>query len=174
LPITNPGTSGRVAAGRVEMAGDRIQCALACAALLAGLLVSGCRCSDEANEVMVYSLTCTEPCDAGWTCPADEWSSNSKYRVKLDENAVEHVFPGGGRITLVDCGIYDLKNWQCSYKDGSGIVIMTDGRVTESTTVVMMADSRQISRLEYELFQLKTAIQTEGWFWGILGWLFFH
>ncbi len=90
-------------------------------------LIGSCDLSDDVT--VSYVLICTGPYVNG-RCNGYEYSGNpTKYRMNRARNEVVSLaeVPNAIPITLVNCSIMDKKNWECSYQDGSGKVIMIDG-----------------------------------------------
>ena len=87
---------------------------------------------DLSSEVMIsYALICTEPYVNG-RCNGYEVTGNlRKYRINRARAEVVSLAEVSNAIpiTLINCSIMDKKNWECSYQDGSGTVIMVDGLV---------------------------------------------
>lgn len=72
-----------------------------------------------------------------------------------------------------NCTILSLKDWECSYSDGSGKFGFRNGEYWE---LPVWSDVKHVSKLEYNLVRCDWAIndEHEGYFWGaircIVGW----
>ena len=55
------------------------------------------------------------------------------YKAFPETQTVVYWFPGISEVPekLAKCTVRDRLNWQCEYKDGSGKVVMTEGRIQE-------------------------------------------
>jgi hypothetical protein len=78
------------------------------------------------NEVTVYSIFEDEK---GRSIPLNR----QVYKAFPETQTVIYWFPGIEEVPgkLAKCTVRDRLNWKCEYKDGSGKVIMEDGRFQE-------------------------------------------
>ena len=72
--------------------------------------------------------------------------NKSIYRVIVDTQSVVYWYPGvSSPKRMKDCAIADKFNWQCTYSDNSGKVIMTNG-------VIEGKRLKQVGLIKYSYF----------------------
>jgi hypothetical protein len=109
---------------------------------------------DLSHEVMVsYVLICTGRPYVNGRCNGYEVTGNlTKYRINRARAEVVSLTGVGYAIpiTLINCSIMDKKNWECSYQDGSGTVIMVDGLQQNPDP-----NHRYVRRWDYYIVKIK-------------------
>jgi hypothetical protein len=134
-------------------------------AFFAVLLVSGC---GDDRTITDYSLKKVDP----ETSYGHKWLPLNPTTYNVGENKV--VSKTAGFLTEYhNCTILSLKDWECSYSDGSGKFGFRNGEYWE---LPVWSDVKHVSKLEYNLVRCDWAIndEHEGYFWGaircIVGW----
>jgi len=108
----------------------------------------------EEDEIVSYGLGCGTPYKNG-KCAGYEFRLNpTHYKINRAKNEVVYMMPSIGTTprTLINCTIFDVENWSCSYSDGSGKVEFKDGIEYAPNE----KRHRYVAGWEYRLYSLKS------------------
>ena len=110
-------------------------------ALIAALALAGCGRDDD--TITSYPIKKMNPKEAF----GHDWMTLGRTIYKIQGQSI--VSSTGGFIGRQDrCEIFDIKNWQCTYRDGSGLFGFRDGDYYESP---VDARVEYVGRFRYHL-----------------------
>lgn len=122
-------------------------------------------CGDD-RTLTVYSLKKVNP----ETSFGHDWLPLNPRTYQISDQAV--VSKTAGFLSKYDdCIVLSLKDWKCSYSDGSGEFGFKSG---EYWVFPIRSDQKFVSRLKYNLVRCQWAISDKhsSYLWGVVGCVF--
>lgn len=110
------------------------------------------------SEVTVYHALCKERVEYGICNTPEIPLRSTTYKVFPEKHEVLYWTQGFSPERLKDCVVKDLKNWRCTYDDGSASFGFTDGNHWKfaSPPSVLTEKEYSVSKLEWLKLKIKS------------------